>query len=101
MFRFRQAIDDCDLVDLGFSEPKLTWNNRRDGKSNIHERLDRHWGFRFEPFWLNEDDIGRVVTDVWHEQGPFLSSADFSSKLRQCAYSLAGWSKLRLKNLST
>ncbi|KAK0607926.1 hypothetical protein LWI29_022770 [Acer saccharum] len=36
-----QAVEDCDLVDLGFSGPMFTWNNRREGKDNVQERLDR------------------------------------------------------------
>ena len=41
MFQFREAVDDCDLVDLGFSGSCFTWNNRRDGVDSIQERLDR------------------------------------------------------------
>ncbi|KAK3229264.1 hypothetical protein Dsin_001145 [Dipteronia sinensis] len=41
MVQFREVMDDCDLVDLGFSGLRFTWNNKRDGKDNIHERLDR------------------------------------------------------------
>ncbi|KAK2647852.1 hypothetical protein Ddye_015341 [Dipteronia dyeriana] len=42
MNQFRQAVDDCNLIDLGYSGPRLTWNNKRDGKWNIQERLDRY-----------------------------------------------------------
>lgn len=38
---FQKAIEDCDLEDLGFSGPKLTWDNRHKGNANIHEQLDR------------------------------------------------------------
>ncbi|TXG59697.1 hypothetical protein EZV62_014270 [Acer yangbiense] len=38
---FRQATDNCDLMDLGSSGPFLTWNNRREGRDNVQERLDR------------------------------------------------------------
>ncbi|TXG48900.1 hypothetical protein EZV62_024775 [Acer yangbiense] len=41
MIWFRQATDDCDLTDLGCSGPYLTWINKRDGKGNVQERLDR------------------------------------------------------------
>ncbi|KAK2658774.1 hypothetical protein Ddye_005307 [Dipteronia dyeriana] len=41
MFQVREAVDDCDLFNLGFSSPRLIWNNKRDGKGNIQERLDR------------------------------------------------------------
>ncbi|KAK4854550.1 hypothetical protein QYF36_025730 [Acer negundo] len=38
MSLFRQAVEDSDLIDHGFSGLKFTWNNRRDGMSNIQER---------------------------------------------------------------
>ncbi|KAK2657078.1 hypothetical protein Ddye_010130 [Dipteronia dyeriana] len=41
MISFRQAIDDCDLYDLGSSGPNLTWNNGRAGNGNVQEKLDR------------------------------------------------------------
>ncbi|KAL5842737.1 hypothetical protein ACOSQ3_013340 [Xanthoceras sorbifolium] len=41
MSNFRGALDSCGLEDLGFSEPRFTWSNRRDGDNLILERLDR------------------------------------------------------------
>lgn len=46
--RFRHFIDDQGLMDLSFSRNPFTWSNRRVGKDNIQERLDRglgnsHW----------------------------------------------------------
>jgi hypothetical protein len=38
---FRECLEDCDLVDLGFSGPKFTWNNREKGNNNVKIRLDR------------------------------------------------------------
>ncbi|KAK4848493.1 hypothetical protein QYF36_013754 [Acer negundo] len=35
------AVDDCNLYDFGCSGLRLTWNNKRDGKNNIQERIDR------------------------------------------------------------
>ncbi|KAK3193075.1 hypothetical protein Dsin_024385 [Dipteronia sinensis] len=143
MIHFRQAIDDCDLIDLGYSGSRLTWNNRRDDKHNVQERLDRFlagksWrdrfmhvgvehlgfnssdhrpillkfnqisgaqrvcncGFRFEPFLLKEEDIGRVIHDSWQANGPSYTASDFICELDNCAARLQGWSKLRFKNLS-
>lgn len=34
-------IDQCNLIDLGFSGPGLTWTNFRDGRANVRKRLDR------------------------------------------------------------
>ena len=38
---FRECLDVCNLVDLGFSGPKFTWSNRQDAQCNVHCRLDR------------------------------------------------------------
>ncbi|TXG53035.1 hypothetical protein EZV62_022204 [Acer yangbiense] len=50
MYNFRQTIDDCNLIDLGFTRPKYTWNNKRDGSNNIQERLDK---FLANDLWRN------------------------------------------------
>lgn len=37
---FKNTINSCNLIDLGFNGPKFTWINKR--KNNpISERLDR------------------------------------------------------------
>ncbi|TXG67205.1 hypothetical protein EZV62_008480 [Acer yangbiense] len=41
IIQFRQAVEDCDLIYLSFSGPMYTWNNKREGRENIQERLDR------------------------------------------------------------
>jgi hypothetical protein len=38
---FRDCLDACNLVDLGYSGPKFTWSNRQDAQCNIRVRLDR------------------------------------------------------------
>jgi hypothetical protein len=38
---FRQCLEDCDLVDLGFIGPKYTWTNKQDVETNVRVRLDR------------------------------------------------------------
>ncbi|KAL5822624.1 hypothetical protein ACOSQ4_020524 [Xanthoceras sorbifolium] len=40
----------CDFVDLGFSGPLFTWNNKRGGSINVQERLDR---FFATSQWVN------------------------------------------------
>lgn len=38
---FRTMVDTNGLIDLGYIGYPYTWNNRRAGKANIQERLDR------------------------------------------------------------
>ena len=40
MNQFWEAIDDCELIDLGFYRDSLTWKNGQDCPRNIQERLD-------------------------------------------------------------
>ena len=44
---FKDCLDSCNMVDLGFSGPRFTWSNRRRVRSFIQERLDR--------FFVNTD----------------------------------------------
>ncbi len=41
MVSFQKALDDCRLLDLGFTGPKYTWCNGRLGNDITRERLDR------------------------------------------------------------
>ena len=38
---FKKCLDDCNMIDLGFTGPKYTWANRRPITSLILERIDR------------------------------------------------------------
>lgn len=38
---FQNSIVNRLLFDLGFSGPKYTWCNKREGPDFMHERLDR------------------------------------------------------------
>ncbi|XP_042988712.1 uncharacterized protein LOC122316247 [Carya illinoinensis] len=42
MRTFRQLLDDCSFVDLGFMGPPFTWCNKRDVQHTVSERLDRY-----------------------------------------------------------
>jgi hypothetical protein len=55
MRQFPECMEDCQLVDLGFSGPKCTWNNRQQGQGNIRVRLDR--AVANEPFVQLFEDI--------------------------------------------
>ncbi|KAI8554787.1 hypothetical protein RHMOL_Rhmol05G0124000 [Rhododendron molle] len=39
--RFVDNINSCDLMDMGFTGPKLTWTNGRQGLACVQKRLDR------------------------------------------------------------
>jgi exonuclease III len=41
MDQFREALEGCNLHDLGFTGAPFTWNNGRHDESFVKERLDR------------------------------------------------------------
>ena len=38
---FKECLDACSMIDLGFSRPRFTWTNRREIQALIQERIDR------------------------------------------------------------
>ena len=45
---FKECLDSCNMVDLGFNSPRFTWTNKHDIGSLIQERLDRYFA---NPQW--------------------------------------------------
>lgn len=41
MSLFHECLEDCNLIDMGYIGPKLTWNNRQEGDKNVRVQLDR------------------------------------------------------------
>jgi hypothetical protein len=41
MTAFRNCLEMCQLVDLGFSGYPYTHDNKRNGRANVQVRLDR------------------------------------------------------------
>lgn len=62
MDAFKEALDDCEMSDLGFSgDPFTWWNNSHDDRSYVRERLDRAmadgaWRSRFPAFKVTNGD---------------------------------------------
>ncbi|KAL5838662.1 hypothetical protein ACOSQ3_015831 [Xanthoceras sorbifolium] len=143
MFNFRSIVELCDFVDLGFSGPLFTWNNKRGGSRNVQERLDRffatsqwvnlfsgikveHLGFmfsdhrpisakfvrggpsgsgggdrkfRFEPFWLKDEECYSVICTAWGGFDSETSGRGLRDKLGLCADRLENWSKVKFGSL--
>ena len=45
---FKDCMDSCNMVDMGFNGPRYTWTNKREIHSLIQERIDR---FFVNPEW--------------------------------------------------
>ena len=46
----KECMDDCRMMDLGFTGPIFTWTNKRELNNLIQCRLDRCW---VNPGWKN------------------------------------------------
>jgi hypothetical protein len=44
MRAFREATEECELLDLSFSRAPYTWDNREAGLANVKARIDRAFG---------------------------------------------------------
>lgn len=71
---YRDNMDVCKMIDLGFSGPRFTWTNNRK-RHPIYERLDMGWG---NMEWLEK--ISK--TNVMHL--PRISSDHCPIRVRTC-----------------
>jgi hypothetical protein len=61
MLAFRDTLEMCGLVDLGFSGLPFTFDNKRKGRHNVRVRLDRAVA---DNQWRNMFAEARVVHKV-------------------------------------
>jgi hypothetical protein len=94
MQTFREALDDCSFIDLGYIGALFTWCNNRFSGATIWERLDRmvattEWLSRFpqarvyhldytgsdhKPLWLSsEDNYKRLVAKPFRFEEMWMS----------------------------
>lgn len=45
---FKECLDKCNMIDIGFSGPRFTWTNKRNLQALIQERIDK---FFVNPGW--------------------------------------------------
>lgn len=54
---FKDYLDKCNMIDLGFLGPRFTWTNGRELSALIQERIDR---FFVNPNWCSTFPEARV-----------------------------------------
>lgn len=40
---FKECLDKCSMIDIGFAGPRFTWTNRMEVQALIQERIDRYF----------------------------------------------------------
>ena len=41
---FKECLDKCNMIDIGFSGPRFTWTNKREFQALIQERIKNRQG---------------------------------------------------------
>ena len=78
---FKDCLDVCNLIDLGFQGPKYTWVNKLDIGHFIQECLDRAFANQ-EWFDLYSEASITHLTRVHSDHYPIIINLDKSSSLR-------------------
>ena len=55
---FKEFLDKCNMIDIGFSGPRFTWPNKREVQALIQEKIDR---FFVIPSWCVMYPDAKVV----------------------------------------
>jgi endonuclease/exonuclease/phosphatase family metal-dependent hydrolase len=79
MLLFRECLEDCELVDLGFTGPKYTWTNKQDAGSNVRVRLDRAVGNGAFTAMFDDCRVENVITTSSDHMALSISLDTFSS----------------------
>ncbi|XP_042988728.1 uncharacterized protein LOC122316263 [Carya illinoinensis] len=99
MERFREALDECELSDLGFLGSRFTWSNKREGRAFIKERLDRafgnsSWSNIYEAFWSKKQECKDIIKRTWYSlRGRNSSLENVQHALESSMVQLQAWAK--------
>ncbi|XP_075671161.1 uncharacterized protein LOC142640761 [Castanea sativa] len=103
---FKECLDKCNMVDLGFARPRFTWTNKRGISDLIQERIDRvfvnpeWWNLFPEPrvthltrFWLSDVTFSGVVSGAWSHTN------ELSEAIRRFTRDAKDWNKSHFGNV--
>jgi hypothetical protein len=80
---FRSCLDDCGLIDLGYSGPSFTWTNRQASDTLVRVRLDR--AVANEAFCTLFDDVNveNIITTTTDHFAVLIRLQSFGQNSRQ------------------
>ncbi|KAK3188191.1 hypothetical protein Dsin_027752 [Dipteronia sinensis] len=125
---FQEALDYCDLSDMGFRGPIYTWSNKRDGSESVQESLDRgvcnlvwkhlfpravisnleywhsdHRALLIVMFGQNErdkEDIRQLIEQNWFSSSNGDGLQGTISNITQCTKAQKAWNRSNRGNLT-
>ena len=113
---FRDVLDECGLMDLGFLGSRYTWFKKCARDVYVWERLDRgvattDWldkypaaqlkkPWRFEQVWLEDDGCHDTVAVAWSEGRGDLLMGKVVKKVERCQEKFKKWSRCCFSNIT-
>ncbi|XP_041000807.1 uncharacterized protein LOC121246650 [Juglans microcarpa x Juglans regia] len=98
MEKFREALDACELCDLGYDGSQFTWSNKREDAAFIKERLDRAFG-NYPWHLLFSHTRVRVLPVLQYDHSPLLISCEIDDGINRRPTKVfryeASWSNLQ------
>ena len=78
---FKDCLDYCNMIDMGFTGPQFTWTNRRNINTLVQERIDR---FFANPSWCAAHPDAKVthLTRCVSDHCPVLLEPNSSNGIR-------------------
>ncbi|KAL0012521.1 hypothetical protein SO802_007629 [Lithocarpus litseifolius] len=78
---FKDCLDYCNMIDMGFTGPRFTWTNRCNINALVQERIDR---FFANPSWCAAHPDARVthLTRCVSDHCPVLLESNLSNGIR-------------------
>ncbi|XP_023906573.1 uncharacterized protein LOC112018294 [Quercus suber] len=115
---FRDVVDECGFIDLGYSGPWYTWQKHFSAGTSVHHlRTDTSYHspiwidmeglecqniskpFRFEEVWLSDHTCSEVVEAIWEAREVDDPAARVIRKIDKCGQELKKWERDHFGNI--